>query len=470
MTLHSAKDPVTRTSLKSDAESTGASLPTSGTSASWYRRVVALWYRRPLVLWSAAVLIGVIALVAFALNRSSSSSTTSTTAARSSSGAMASMPGMTSGTSGSVLITPEQIRQFGITFGLVQVRPLEYQVRTAGIVAVNESRLAKVTPKFSGYVERLYVNFAGQAVRRGQPLAAIFSPDLLAAEQELLLAARLSKTIGGSSVPGVPGTSTDLLAAAKERLRLWDVSESQINAVLSTGRPIRTVILFSPASGVVLDKKVVQGQAIQAGEELYTIADLSDVWIEAQLREEDAGNVAVGSAATVELTSYPGRLIAGRVTYMYPTLAEQARTVKARITIPNADGRLKPGMYATVNFTTSSRLALTVPHSAVVQTGERTLVFVDMGNGQLMPHDIELGRTVGDYAEVLSGVNAGQRVVTSAQFLIDSESNLAEVMKSMIGNMGSGDKAMKNMPGMDMSTDKGADTKNMPGMKMPSGR
>ena len=380
------------------------------------------------------------------------------------------MPGMTASSSGSVSLTPEQIRQFGITFGAVQVRPLEYQVRAAGIVAVDETRLAKVTPKFSGYVEHLYVNFAGQPVRRGQPLAAIFSPDLVAAEQELLLARRLAGTIGGSSVPGVPGTSTDLLSAAKQRLRLWDVSESQINEVLSTGRPIRTVSLFSPASGVVLDKKVIEGQAIQAGDELYTIADLSSVWVEAQLREEDAANVTVGSAATVELASYPGRLIAGRVTYVYPTLAEQARTVKARITVPNTGGQIKPGMFATVNFTTSSRLALTVPRSSLVQTGDRTLVFVDMGNGQLMPRDVEVGRTAGDYAEVLSGVNAGQRVVTSAQFLLDSESNLAEVMKSMIGNMGSGDKAMQNMPGMDMNTDKGADTKNMPGMKMPSGR
>lgn len=462
MSPHSIKNPVTGISLKSEPAIGGDSISVARPSRPWYRRAA--------LVSSAGVLAVVIALLVFANKRAKNSSATSTTASTRSSAAMASMPGMTPATAGSVLITPEQIRQFGITFGLVQMRPLEYQVRTAGIVAVNESRLAKVTPKFSGYVEHLYVNFAGQAVRRGQPLAAIFSPDLVAAEQELLLARRLSRTIGGSSVPGVPGTSTDLLSAAKERLRLWDVSESQMNEVLSSGRPIRTVTLFSPASGVVLDKKVVQGQAVQAGEELYTIADLSDVWVEAQLREEEAGHVAVGAAATVELASYPGRLVGGRVTYLYPTLAEQARTVKARITIPNADGRLKPGMFATVNFTTPSRLALTVPRSALVQTGERTLVFVDVGNGQLTPHDVEVGRTVGDNAEVLSGVSAGQRVVTSAQFLLDSESNLVEVMKSMIGNMGSGDKAMKNMPGMDMSTDKGADTKNMPGMKMPSGR
>ena len=253
MTLHSIKDPVTRPSLKSEPRIASDSVPIAEKSRPWYRRA--------LVLWSAGVLAVVIALFIFAHKRSPTTSTRS-------SAAMASMPGMKPAAAGSVLITPEQLRQFGITFGPVQLRPLEYQVRTAGIVAVDESRVAKVTPKFSGYVEQLYVNFVGQAVRRGQPLAAIFSPDLVAAEQELLLARRLSRTIGSSSVPGVAGASTDLLTAARERLRLWDVSEPQINAVLSSGRPIRTVTLFSPTSGIVLDKKIVQGQAIQAGQEL----------------------------------------------------------------------------------------------------------------------------------------------------------------------------------------------------------
>ena len=426
--------------------------------------------RRSVIIWSSAAVAVVLIIGTLSARRISSNSSTSS-AKSSASTQMQGMAGMNGQPAGSVSITPEQISQFGITFGTVQMRPLSDEVRTAGIVVVNETRVAKVTPKFSGYIEQLYANFVGQYVRRGQPLAAVFSPDLVAAEQELILSARLSRTIGGSAVPGVPGTTTDLLSAAKERLRLWDVSESQIREVLSTGRPMRTVPIVAPASGVILDKKVVQGQAIQAGEELYTIADLSDVWIDAQLKEEDAGRVGVGALAVLQLTSYPERPYTGRVTYVYPTLTEQARTVKARITVPNADGRLKPGMYATVTIRTSTASALTVPRSAVVQTGERALVFVDMGQGKLRAQPVQLGRTGSDYVEILSGVVSGQRVVTSAQFLIDSESNLAEVMKSMIGMRGVQD-AMPSMttPAANDANAKGADMRGMPGMTPPPRR
>jgi Cu(I)/Ag(I) efflux system membrane fusion protein len=378
------------------------------------------------------------------------------------------MPGMSSTSTGGVVLTATQIQQLGVTFGDVALRPLSNDVRTVGTVVVNETRLAKVAPKFSGYVEKLYVNFVGQAVRRGEPLAAIFSPDLVAAEQELLVSARLSRAIGASSIPGVSGSSTDLLAAARERLRLWDVSDAQIDEVLRTGRPMRTVTLTAPASGFVIDKKVVQGQSIQAGEELYTIADLSDVWVEAQLREEDAGRVGVGAAATLQFTSYPGRPFKGRVTYIDPMLGEQARTVKARITVANSDGRIKPGMYATVILNNATQSALTVPRSAVVQTGERALVFVDLGNGKLNAQTVRLGRTGGDYVEVLNGLTSGQRVVTSAQFLIDSESNLGEVMKSMIGTRGQGGTMSGMTPEPTNAVDaKGADMRGMPGMSPP---
>ena len=426
--------------------------------------------RRAIVLWSAVAVALLLIIGTLSARRISRKS--STASARSSaSSEMQGMAGMNMPPGGSVSLTPDQVRQFGITFGTVQMRALSDEVRTAGIVVVNETRIAKVTPKFSGYVEQLYGNFVGQSVRRGQILAAVFSPDLVAAEQELILSARLSNTIGSSSVPGVPGTTTDLLSAARERLRLWDVSESQIREVLTTGKPMRTVPILSPTSGVILDKKVVQGQAIQAGEELYTIADLSDVWIDAQLREEDAGRVGVGASAVLQFTSYPGRPYTGRVTYVYPTLAEQARTVKARITVPNPDGRLKPGMYATVTITASTASALTVPRSAVVQTGERALVFVDTGGGNLRAQPVQLGRTGSDYVEVLSGVAAGQRVVTSAQFLLDSESNLAEVMKSMIGMRGVQD-AMPpmNAPATNDVNAKGADMRGMPGMAPPAKR
>ena len=425
--------------------------------------------RQRVVLWTVSA-IGVMLVLVLWMNRKAGTSHNSTTtvARTSSGGDMAGMPGMTAGAGGTVALTPQQIRQFGVTFGTVALRPMSNEVRTVGTVVVNETRVAKVTPKYGGYVEQLYVNFVGQSVRRGQPLAAIFSPDLVAAEQELLVASRLSRTVGGGSVPGVPENSIDFSAAARQRLRLWDVSDAQINEILKTGRPVRTVALISPAFGVVIDKKVVEGQAVQAGEELYTIADLSDVWVEAQLREEDAGRVTPGASASLEFTSYPGRQFSGRVTYLDPIFGAQTRTLRARITVPNSNGIIKPGMYATVVLNSSTQSALTVPRSAVVQTGERTLVLIDTGGGHLKAQTIRVGRSGGDYVEVLSGVSPGQRVVTSAQFLIDSESNLGEVMKSMIGQ-GSGDRAMSNMPPASVTdvNAKGADMRGMPGMSSP---
>lgn len=374
------------------------------------------------------------------------------------------MGGMEMSMDGSVRLTANQIRQFGITFGSAEQRPLESEVRTVGIVNFDETRMAQVTPKFGGYIERLYVDFTGQPVRRGQPLIEIYSPELVAAQEELLLAARLDANFEESTVPGVSGSSADLAQVARRRLRLWDISDAQIDQVLETGRVRRTLTLYAPVAGVVVEKQILQGQAVQPGQTLYTIADLSEVWVEAELREADAGSVQEGSAATVELAAFPGRPIPGRVEYVYPTLQEQARTLKARIAVPNPEGRIKPGMYATVRLTAPTRTALTVPSSAVVYTGERQVVFVDMGGGSLMPHEVEVGRVAGELTEILSGIEPGQRVVTSAQYILDSESNMAEVMKSMIGMGGEMDMDGGSMEGMEM---KGADVQGMPGMDMP---
>lgn len=372
---------------------------------------------------------------------------------------MQGMAGMSTTADGAVALTADQIRTFGVTFGSAEVRTLESDVRTAGSVMVDETRIVQVAPRVGGFVERLYVNVTGQPVRRGQPLLELYSPELVAAQQELLLAADLQQSIGRSAVPGIPANTTDLVAAAKRRFALWNVSEAQVDQVLRAGRPRRTMTLFAPASGVVTDRKIVQGQAVTAGEMLYTIADLSRVWVEAELRGADAASVRVGSTATIDVAGLAGRSFAGRVEYIYPTVEAETRTARARVAVANTAGLLKPGMYATIRLTTPSRAALTVPTSAVLRTGERTLVFVDMGGGRLMPHDVDVGRVAGDYTEVLTGVEPGQRVVTSAQFLLDSESNLGEVMKSMVG-MGGGAPG-GDMKGMDM---KGADTKGMAGM------
>lgn len=386
---------------------------------------------------------------------------------------MAGMEGMNMSSDGSVLLAADQVRQFGITFGTIEMRTLENEVRTVGVVTVDETRVAQVAPKFSGFVERLHVNFTGQSVRLGEPLLAVYSPELVAAQEELLIARQLERTMDQAAVPGIPAGSSNMLGAARRRLRLWDVSGAQIDEILRTGEVQRTLTLHSPVSGVVIEKNVIQGQAIQSGQSLYTIANLSEVWVEAELREVDAGAVFVGTPASVELTAFPGRPFTGRVEYLDPVLADASRTLKARIAVANPDRRLKPGMYATVRMTTATLTALTAPASAVIRTGERAMVFVDMGGGSLMPHEVEIGRTGVNHVEVLSGVEPGQRVVTSAQFLLESESNLGEVMKAMMGMSGSGSMEGMDMPGMDMKempmpADKGADVKDaMKGMPMP---
>ena len=367
-------------------------------------------------------------------------------------GAMPGMPGMEgmqmSGGGGSARLTPEQIRHFGVTFGSVEQRTLTSDVRAAGVVTVDETRVAEVAPRFGGFVERLYADFTGQAVTRGQPLLEVYSPELFAAQQELLVATRIGRET--TALPGAPASASgDLVAAARRRLELSGVSEAQIDEIVRTSAARRTITIHSPASGVIAEKRVVRGQAFEPGQSLYTIADLSEVWVEAELRAGDVSAARVGRGAEVELADLPGRPFKGRVQFVAPTLDSATRTVRARVVVSNSGRQLKPGMYATVRISAPSREALTVPSSAVVRTGERSIVFVDMGGGELMPHDVETGRVAGDLTEILAGLEPGQRVVTSAQFLLDSESNLAEVMRSMMGQTGSSDMgSMKDMPGM----------------------
>ena len=371
---------------------------------------------------------------------------------------MQGMAGMSS--DGLVHLSASQLREFGVTYGTVEQRTLTSEVRTVGTVMIDESRTSTVTPKVNGYVERLYVNTTGQAVRRGEALAEVYSPELLAAEEELLLARGLDRTIGQSAVPGVPSSRGELLAAARRRLRLWDVSDAQIDDVLRSGKARRTVTFYSPVTGVVTEKKVTVGEAVQAGTMLYSVSDLSAVWVELQVREADAAQVSVGSTVDLEFASLPGRPFKGRVAFVYPMVTEQSRSIRARVSVANADGRLKPGMYATVSLSSPGRMALTAPRTAIIQTGERAIAFVDMGNGAIKPIDVEIGKTVGEFVEILSGLEPGQRVVTSAQFLLDSESNLAEVMKGMAGMAGmSGGKGTSTTQGS-------ADAADMKGMDM----
>jgi len=381
---------------------------------------------------SALVLAAVVAGIAFAVR-----------SRKPTVGTMDGMAGMGAASSahaaGTVELSSAQMRNLGITFGTVERRELTEEVSTIGTVTIDEARVAQVAPRFAGFAERLHVDFTDARVVRGQPMIEIYSPEVVVVEQELLSARALGAAMQTPTVPGVPASSTDLSAAARARLRSWDVSDAEIEDVLRAGTPRRTVTLYAPISGVVTEKTVVLGQAVAVGQPLYTIADLSVVWVMAAVREADAARVRVGASANVELTSQPGRSWTGRVTYVYPTLDTQNRAVRARIAVANTRGLLKPGMYATVRLSSPAREALTVPSSAVVRTGDRDVVFVEMEGGHLAPRDVVVGRTAGDLTEVLAGVDPGQRVVTSAQFIVSSESNLAEVMRGMMAQTGSGD-------------------------------
>ena len=348
---------------------------------------------------------------------------------------------------GTIRLTAGEVATFGITFETVDVRPLEKTIRTVGLVEFEETRMAYVAPKFGGWVERLHVNFTGQPVRRGQPLLDVYSPELVAAQEELLLAARMAEMVGGSRVEDVAAGSRELLESARRRLRYWDITDEQIERLLTTGEVRKTLTLHAPVSGIVMEKDVFEGQAYQPGKNLYMIADLSEVWVNAEVFEADVSLMREGMPAKITVAALPGTTFSGRVEYVYPTLESRTRSMRVRIALANPGEQLKPGMYATARFTSRVGEVLTVPATAVLYSGERAVAFVDMGGGELMPHELELGVRGGDYVQVVSGVEPGQRVVTSAQFLLDSESNLAEVMRAMMTQMNMSD--MEGMDGMD---------------------
>jgi len=317
-------------------------------------------------------------------------------------------------------------------------------------VEFDETRMAYVAPKFAGWAERLHVDFTGEVVRAGQPLMDVYAPELVAAQEELLLAARMRETARTSSVEAVSSSADELYAAARRRLEYWDISADQVERVLASGEPTRTLTLHAPVSGVVMEKSVLRGQAFESGAGLYMIADLSEVWVNAEIFAQDAPVVREGMLAEVTIEGLVGRTLAGRIEYVYPTVQDRTRSMRARISLENPEGALKPGMYASVRLAAELGELLSVPTSAVLRTGERAVTFVDLGDGSLMPQEVQLGLRGGDLVHVISGLEPGQRVVTSAQYLLDSESNLAEVMRAMMAQMNLSDMGAMDMDGMDM--------------------
>ena len=338
-----------------------------------------------------------------------------------------------------VTLSAEEADRIGVTYATVTVGPLDFETRTVAQVAWDERRVAVIAPKLDGWVEQLYVNATGQPVGRGDPLLAIYSPMLVSAQQELLVASRLRGDVTGASA-ATREDAEALRAAARRRLLYWDIAPADVERIERTGEIQKTLVLRSPAGGVVLEKNVVAGQRVMAGETLYRVADLRVVWLEGEVFERDLARVHVGQAVVAEFDALPGQTRLGRISYVYPTLNADTRTGRVRVELPNPGLALKPGMYGTIRVRgVGQAMTALVPRSAVLRTGERDLVFVRTADGMLVPREVTLGATSRDQVQVLRGLEAGERVVASATFLVDAESNLG----SAAGGMG-------DMPGMDI--------------------
>jgi membrane fusion protein, copper/silver efflux system len=353
-----------------------------------------------------------------------------------------------------IRLDAKQQQAMGLTYGAVEQRSIEKTIRTVGRFDYDERKLVAVTLKVSGYVKDLFVDYTGKPVRKGEPLLTIYSPELVSAEQEYLLAVRNEKALAKSQVPSAAQSAGSLLRASRERLLLWDLTERQVRELEEADKPRLYQTISSPASGIVLEKMVVAGQSVQAGMTLYKIADLSTIWVYGDIYEYELPFVKVGQTAKISLSYAPDRSFEARVAYIYPTLDPKTRTVKVRFELPNsADRLLRPEMYGSVELRVPLGERLVVPKTAVLDSGRRQLAFVAGGDGSLSPREIRLGDRVDDYVEVREGLQAGERVVTSSNFLVDSESQLqgAESMMSMMGAIGMGDHKMESAKPMAMS-------------------
>jgi len=332
---------------------------------------------------------------------------------------------------GTVQISPERQQLIGVRFGTVEPRTLQKVIRTVGRIDYDEKRIGIVSPKISGWIEELYVDFTGQFVRKGDPLLTIYSPELVSTQEEYLLALKARQDWSKSPFSEVAESGTLLAESARRRLKLWDISDAQIKALEESREPKKTLTLYSPFTGYVLEKMVNKGRFVDAGMSLYKIADLSVVWLIADIYESELPVIRLGQPATIQMAYYPGEVFTGKAIYIYPYLDAQTRTAKVRYEFANPHGKLKPEMFANVEITVRFGDKLAVPEGAVIDTGIRKVVIVDRGAGYFEPREVRLGVKAGEVFEVLDGLKAGERVVTSANFLIDSESKLKEAVGGM---------------------------------------
>jgi Cu(I)/Ag(I) efflux system membrane fusion protein len=352
----------------------------------------------------------------------------------------------------SVQLSPAQRQLIGVTYATVAKKPLVKTIRTVGRVEYDESGIAEVTLKISGWIKDLFVNQTGRFVKKGQPLLSLYSPDLVSAQQDYLLALRTRTKLGESTIAEALDSAEFLVEASRNRLLLWDLTPARIRDLERSGRPKLHQTLHSPITGYVIEKEALQGRRVEPGMSLYKIADLSTVWVKAAIYEYELPLIREGQEATITLAYIPGSAWPGSVDYIYPYLDAETRTNPVRIVFRNPGQKLKPGMYANIELKADLGERLVVPENAVLHSGMRKLVFIDRGAGRLEPREVTLGVQTDGYREVLGGLEVGQRIAASANFLIDSESKLAaaESMMAMMGQIGMGDWKMESAKPMTM--------------------
>ena len=378
--------------------------------------------------------------------------------------AMQGMEGMKGMQPGAVVIPAVTRQLIGVRTVAVTYAPLEQEVRAVGTVEYDERKLTKVNLRVSGWIEQVFVNAIGQSVRAGQPLLTLYSPDLLATQDEYLLAVKAQAQLEGSPVAEARQQAAALVASARERLRLWNLTDEQIGAIERRGKAERVLALYAPSSGIVLKRQALPGNYVEPGTTLYELADLSTVWINGDIYESEIQSVKLNQPAKVTFEAYPSETFPGKVTYIYPYLNEATRTVRVRMEFPNPHLKLKPGMYGNVVLGVDAGRRLVVPKEAVLDSGLRQLVFLDLGQGVYQPYPVKLGRRSQEYVEVLEGIKEGDRVVTSANFMLDAESKLASAggMQAMMGQIGMADWQMRGS--------REARMEGMPGMKSEPGK
>ena len=330
-------------------------------------------------------------------------------------------------------LSPERLQAVGVKFELVKRRSLDRVIRTVGQVEIDERRLAHVNIKLEGWIDELFVNSTGERVTKSQKLFTLYSPELVATQTEYLLALKSQRTLGRSAYPEVAEGAESLLDVTRRRLRLWDITEDHLQDLERTGIVLRTLPIHAPQSGTVIKKVALAGMHVNPGDELYTIADLSHVWLLADIYEYELPFIKTGQTATVTLSYAPQTVLQGRIAFLYPTLDTQTRTAKVRFELANPREQLKPGMYANVELKIPLGTRLVVPSDAILDSGERQLIFIHLGGGQLEWRTVKLGVRAGDWVEVLAGLKENEHIVTSANFLLDSESQLKAAVSGMKG-------------------------------------